>query len=119
MPACRSFAHWLTALGLAAALLAAPSPVAQAADRAATYQAIDQRCQGLMQASRDDMANLASLGITMPAMCQCIASTMTDKLLPSEVDAIQKPDPQLQLPPRVEALWSASRGFCAVSLKPR
>ena len=119
MRECRKRVRRRGVAGLIAAALTALAPAAPAADRAATYQAIDQRCQGLIQASREDTANLASLGITMPAMCQCIASTMADKLLPSEVDAIQKPDPQLQLPPRVEALWTASRGFCAVSLKPR
>jgi hypothetical protein len=103
-------------LGLVAVLAVLPS-IAQAADRASIYQSIDRRCQGLMQASRDDLANLASLGIAMPAMCQCIASTMTEKLLPSEGEAIV--GAEQQLPPRVEALWTAARGFCAVSLKPR
>jgi hypothetical protein len=42
---------------------------------------------------------------------------MTEKLLPSEGEAIV--GAEQQLPPRVEALWTAARGFCAVSLKPR
>jgi hypothetical protein len=101
-------------LGLLAAVALAST--AQADDRAAVYQSVAQRCEGLIQASPEDVANLANLRIPLASMCQCIASTMADKLLGSEADAVRHGD---KFPPRVEALWTASRGYCAVTLQPK
>jgi hypothetical protein len=92
------------------------SSVAQAQDRAAIYQLIERRCEALIQGSPDDMANLGALGITLPNMCQCIASTVNAKLLDSEVTTLQGSGAP---PPRVDALWTAARGFCAVTLRPK
>jgi hypothetical protein len=102
-------------VGLIAAI-AAISSVARAQDRGAVYQTIERRCEDLMRASPDDMASLANLRIPMPTMCQCIATAMAPKLLASEVASLAQSE---KPPPRVDALWLASRGFCAVTLGPK
>jgi hypothetical protein len=105
----------VTAAGLTAAL-AALSTAAPAADRGEAYQFIERRCERVLQATPDDMANLGLLHITLPQMCQCVGSIMSQKLLDSEIDALPSSD---NYPPHVEALWQASRGYCAYALKPQ
>ena len=90
------------------------SSVAQAQNRASAYQWIDRHCEKLITAAPEDVANLAVLHIPLPTMCQCIASTMTPKLLDSELALLGETD---KFPPHVEALWTASRGFCAETLR--
>jgi hypothetical protein len=105
----------VTRAGLTAAL-AVLSTTAQASDRAGAYQFIERRCERVIQATPNDMANLGQLRITLSQMCQCIGSIMSQKLLDSEIEALPSSD---DYPPHVEALWQASRGYCAYALKPQ
>ena len=98
--------------GLIAGLALMPAAV-HAEDRGAAYQFIERRCERLIQATPDDIATLSRLRLTLPAMCECIASTMTARLLPSETETLSSSE---TFPPHVEALWTASRGFCALTL---
>jgi hypothetical protein len=104
----------IAAAGSIVALAAISS--ARAQSDAQLQGAIEQRCEKTMQSTPNDLANLSSMRVALPDMCNCIATAITPRLLNSDIQALV----QLQdYPMHLQTLWEAARGYCATTLRPK
>jgi len=107
--------RWVVAAGTTIAMLAAAS-AARAQSDAQLQVAIEQRCEKTIGQTPNDLANLSAMGVALPAMCNCIATSITPRLLNSDISALIQLE---NYPLHLQTLWEAARGYCATTLRPQ